>query len=331
MQITVLVNNAQDIQPTQTTAMLIGAAVAQGHRVGIVDVGGLACRADGQPWGQVRRLTHQTGNLADLMRAIVETPPVAMPLLDTDLLLMRTNPARDCDRTPAHHFALAIARRCQDSGVAVVNQPNGLMRAATKLYLLELPEFTRPKTLVSQNRLEILEFIHNLRGPAVLKPLQGTRGSDVFVVSSAEDNNLNQIIDVILRQGLVMVQRCIPGAAAGDTRVVVFNGKILQLHGHAAAIRRVPAPGDFRSNLHAGGHAQPAMITDAMNNVVTAIGPKLVQDGLALVGLDFIGDQLIEINVFSTGGLRHAEQFTGQSFSDYIIQSFADRFLLVPV
>jgi glutathione synthase len=253
------------------------------------------------------------------MGAIAQSIPQAVPLGEIDLLFIRTNPARDQSRAALHQLALGLARRCQDQGVCVINQPDGLLRAASKLYSLELPEFTRPATLVSQDRQDILSFIRELPGPAVLKPLQGTRGNDVFFVSVVQEPNLNQIMDVILRQGPVMVQACLPSAALGDTRVLVFQGQLLEIEGQAAAIHRVPAKGDFRSNLHAGGQAQPARITEGMRQVVAAIGPKLVADGLDLVGLDFIDDQLLEVNVFSTGGLRDAERFTGMDFSDRII------------
>lgn len=319
MKITFLVNDPTDIQPTQTTAMLISAAVNQGHVVGVTGVGDLAGHSDGQPWAQIRWLKEKTTNLRRFTQQISEIKPVGVPLTQNDLLYLRTNPARG-NRAPAHSLALNLARRCQASGVRVINQPDGLTRAATKLYLLELPDFTRPQTLVSQNRADILSFIRALNSPAVLKPIQGTRGNDVFLIDSIQDANLNQIIDVILRQGPVMAQRCIPGAESGDTRVVVLNGKVLEVNDHFAAIQRVPKTGDFRSNIHAGGSAQPGIVTDEMFHVVESIGPKLVSDGLFLVGLDFIGAQLVEINVFSTGGLRDAQKFTGQAFAEAVIE-----------
>lgn len=324
MKITFLVNDPNDIQPDQTTATLIGAAIHRGHHVGITGVRDLSCQPDGQPWAQVRCLTNEIRDLEILVKDISKTQPISKALSETDILFIRTNPARDLHHAAAHHAALVLARQCQDQGVCVINQPDGLIRASTKLYLLELPAFTRPETLVSQNRAEIIDFIRRLNDPVVLKPLQGTRGNDVFFVSSVQDKNLNQIMDVILRQGLVMAQRCLPDADAGDTRVVVFEGNILEVNGKAGAIRRVPAKGDFRSNTHAGGQAQPATITDKMRKVVTAIGSKLVQDGLFLVGLDFMNNLLIEINVFSTGGLWDASRFTGQDFSQYIIHYLED-------
>ncbi|MGB3296810.1 MAG: hypothetical protein WBA76_00975 [Phormidesmis sp.] len=325
MQVTFLVNDPNDIQPTQTTALLIAAAVNQGHQVGVTGVGDLACQPQGWPSAQVRWIAEKTADLSALLRSVAKTQPQAARLSQADLLMMRTNPARDTSHAAAHGLALNLVRQSQrdtedeDNSIRVINQPDGLVRAATKLYLLELPEFTRPKTLVSQRQADILAFVRSLGSPAVLKPLQGTRGNDVFLIKDARDRNLNQIIDVILRQGPVMAQRCIPGAEAGDTRVVVFNGKVLEIEGEVAAIARIPKSGDFRSNLHAGGLAQPGVVTDDMRKVVDAIGPKLAGDGLFLVGLDFIGAQLVEINVFSTGGLHNAQKFTGKNFCAYII------------
>ena len=117
-----------------------------------------------------------------------------------------------------------------------------------------------------------------------------------------------------------MVQEFISEADKGDTRVIVLNGNILEIDGKTAAIKRVPGKGELRSNIHAGGNAQPGIITGAIKEVVDLIGPKLIQDGLHLVGLDFIGGKIIEINVFSTGGFRDAERFEGVPFTEKVIQ-----------
>jgi glutathione synthase len=320
MRIVFLVNDATALQPSQTTTLLIAAAITQGQRVWVVGVGDLSCQSDGCPyaWGRLAACV-PGGSRQALVDAMASAPLECIRLDAIDLLMMRTNPARDRNRATLHDTALALAHLCQNRGVKVINRPEGLMRAASKLYLLEFPESVRPVTLVSQHPQAIRDFIQDLDGPAVLKPLQGTRGNDVFFVASPTDHNLRQIIEVISRQGPVMVQACLPDAQAGDTRVVMMKGEVLGVAGQLAAIRRVPGPGDFRSNLHAGGTAQPAVITPAMHQVMAHIGPKLMADGLFLVGLDFIGAKLLEINVFSTGGLHDAERFTGVSFAEQIV------------
>ena len=326
MRFVFLVNDAVQIEAKQTTAMLIAQAARQGFEVFVCDVTNLSCSSDGIPVAWARKLTMRSyPSLETLVHQIAIARVTEVLLTDADVLMIRTNPARDPGKQWAHALALKLAMWCKEKGVVVINDPIGLMRASSKLYLLEMPASARPKTLISQQHQEIVLFIERLSGPAVLKPLEGTRGNDVFFVSSAADKNLNQIIDVILRQSAVMVQEFIPEADKGDTRVVVFNGDILKVDGHIAAINRVPGKGELRSNIHAGGTAQPGIITDAMSEAVALIGPRLVQDGLALVGLDFIGRKIIEINVFSTGGFRDAERFGNVSFSEKVITALASQ------
>ncbi len=335
MRFLFLVNDAGDVKPAQTTAMLMAVAARQ-HEVWVSGVDGISGKDhglkdglnngpnDSQIWAAAKRVVARAGeDVGAVIGAIAHQPlkSIALEAATLDILFIRTNPARDLARSGLHSAALSLARLAAAKGVCVLNRPDGLIRAATKLYLLEMPAFTYPPTLVSAQRDQIVEFIEQLPGPAVLKPLQGTRGNDVFFVTSGADQNLNQMIDVILRQGLVMAQGCIPGAEKGDTRVVVMQGEVLEIQGKPAAIQRVPTKGDFRSNLHAGGTAQPGVVTAEMRRVVRAVADLLIRDGLFLVGLDFIGHQLLEINVFSTGGLRDAERFTGQAFAEKIIRA----------
>ncbi len=127
-------------------------------------------------------------------------------------------------------------------------------------------------------------------------------GSDVFVVGSAESPNLKQMIDAIVRDGYVVAQEYLPAAQEGDIRMFVLNGIPLQHRGKYAVFRRVPAPGEARSKLHAGGRAVPVKMTDELLGVAEIARPKLVQDGMFLVGPDVVGEKLIEANVFSPGG-----------------------------
>ena len=317
-----LVNDVHTVQPSQTTAMLITAA-AQHYPVWITQVDALSCRNDGTVWAYAKQVLAKSGEtISTVIGATAQQPWQAIALkADTPhILFIRTNPARDLHNSEAHRTALSLTRLAEQQGITVINRPDGLTLAATKLYLLELPTFTRPPTLVSQRPDEAIDFIKHLSGPAILKPLQGTRGKDVFFIASAKDKNLNQIIDVIVRQGPLMAQGYIPGAEAGDTRVLVMNGKVLEMEEQPAAIQRVPNQGDFRSNIHVGAKAAYGTVTEQMRQVVAAIGPKLLNDGLYFVGLDFINAQLVELNVFSPGGLRDVERFTGAAFAERVIQ-----------
>jgi glutathione synthase len=77
----------------------------------------------------------------------------------------------------------------------------------------------------------------------------------------------------------------------------------------------------MRSNIHAGGKLGQAEVTDAHLRVAEIVRPKLVQDGMFLVGLDIVGDKLMEINVFSPGGLGSAQKFEKVNFARAVINA----------
>ena len=133
--------------------------------------------------------------------------------------------------------------------------------------------------------------------------------------------NLNQMIDAVSRDGFVICQEYLQAAEAGDMRLFVMNGRPLRVKNRYAAFRRVRAGGDMRSNIHAGGTKAAAEIDKTVLQIAEIVRPKLVQDGMFLVGLDIVGDKLMEINVFSPGGLGSAQQFEKTNFSAHVIEA----------
>ena len=326
MRLFVLINDVNELESAKTTSKLIQKARLRGHQVFVTGVCDLSVAPDGRLIAQAKTAVAWRDQslmmLADEIRTS-SSQPVA--IRGKDVVLMRTNPARDKARSWAHETAMALMRLARAHGTLVLNDPDGLELASSKLYLQYLPESVRPRTLISRNKEQVMDFISSLQGRAVLKPLAGTWGQDVFMIHSEQDKNLLQIMDVLMRQGFAIVQEFVPEAVDGDTRVVVMNGKILEAGGHPAAVRRIPGKKDFRSNIHAGGRAEPGIITPVIRDIVAEVGPQLVKDGLFLAGLDIIGNKIIEINVFSTGGIYPAEQFEGVDFTGMIIQEIENR------
>ncbi len=78
---------------------------------------------------------------------------------------------------------------------------------------------------------------------------------------------------------------------------------------------------DIRSNLKAGGTPTAVKVTDTMLELVEVVRPKLIKDGMFLVGLDIVGDKLMEINVFSPGGLIFITQLEHVNFFETIIEA----------
>jgi glutathione synthase len=206
-------------------------------------------------------------------------------------------------------------------GVIVLNDPNGLSKALNKMYFQLFPEEVRPRTIITRDRGEIKEFAEQQGGTIVLKPLQGSGGTGVFLVRPESKANLNQMIDAVSRDGYVIAQEYLPEAEHGDTRLFLMNGTPLRHKGKYAAFRRVGSGDDMRSNIHAGGKLREAEITDTHLRIAEIVRPKLVQDGMFLAGLDIVGDKLMEINVFSPGGLGSAQKFEKANFAHAVIEA----------
>ncbi|MGB0385910.1 MAG: glutathione synthase [Ardenticatenaceae bacterium] len=326
MRLFVLVNNPNELESAKTTLKLIQKACLHDHKVLVTGIQDLSVAPDGRILAQATPAAawrdQSLGMLANEIR-ITNRHPYA--IRGEDVVLMRTNPARDKGHSWAHETSMALMRLARERGTLVVNDPDGLELASSKLYLQYLPESVRPRTLISRNKEEVMAFISSLQGRAVLKPLSGTWGQDVFMVHSDKDKNLLQIMDVLMRQGFAIVQEFVPEAVDGDTRVVVMNGQILEINGRPAAVHRIPGKADFRSNIHAGGRAEPGIITPIIREIVAKVGPRLVNDGIFLAGLDIIGNKIIEINVASTGGIQPAEEFEGADFTGTIIEAIKTR------
>ena len=224
-------------------------------------------------------------------------------------------------RTWAQGAGIIFGRVAMRHGVIVLNDPNGLSKAMNKMYFQLFPEEVRPKSLFTRDRDEIKAFAKEMGGNVVLKPLQGSGGQSVFLVRPEDVPNLNQMIEAVSREGYVIAQEYLPAAAEGDTRLFVMNGQPLRYKGKYAAFRRVRQGDDMRSNIHAGGKLREATITDEHLKIVEIVRPKLVQDGMFLVGLDIVGDKLMEINVFSPGGLGSAQKFEKVNFTHAVLHA----------
>ncbi len=324
MKIGFVVNDVLTEEAGYSTTRLGCEAVNAGHEVYVMGVGDFAydpdesIRARARSVPQKKYGSHES-YLKDLQGA--KSVKARITVDELDVLMLRNVPSDDYLKRPwASSSAAEFGRVAMRHGVIVVNDPNGLSKASTKMYFQLFPEEVRPKTLITRDRDEIKAFAKD-EGRCVLKPLQGSGGASVFLVQTSDIPNLNQMIDAVSRDGFVICQEYLAAAEEGDMRLFVMNGRPLQVKGKYAAFRRVRSGGDMRSNIHAGGKLAPAEIGETALKIAEIVRPKLVQDGMFLVGLDIVGDKLMEINVFSPGGLGSAQKFTKINFNKYVISA----------
>jgi glutathione synthase len=320
-----MVNDIQTEEPGYTTVRLAMAAINLGHEAWLMGAGDFAYDSDEKIRARARSVPKKQYKssetfLSDLQGKKARTERITVD--DLDVLMLRSDPSNDTGmRAWAQASGIIFGRVAMRHGVIVLNDPNGLSKAMNKMYFQLFPEEVRPQTVITRDRDEIREFARDLGGSIVLKPLQGSGGQGVFLVRPDDMANLNQMIESVSRDGYVICQEYLPQAAEGDTRLFVMNGQPLRYKGKYAAFQRVRSGEDMRSNIHAGGKLREAAITDTHLKVAEIVRPKLVQDGMFLVGLDIVGDKLMEINVFSPGGLGSAQKFEKVNFTHAVIHA----------
>jgi glutathione synthase len=308
-----------------TTTRLSLSALEMGHEPWLISVGDFGNDPDGSVFALARAAPRKTYRSTKTYLADIQGPKARVERIDVDeldVLMLRNDPAADVGVRPwAQGAGLIFGQRAAGRGVLVLNDPHGLSAATTKLYFEGFPEKVRPRSLISRSPDELRRFVEAEGGRACLKPLQGSGGTNVFVLGPKVKGNLNQIIEVVTRDGYAIAQELLPAAKDGDTRFFLMNGDPLIVDDRYCAFRRISAAGDVRSNLHAGGRLARAKITDAMLELAEAVRPRLIADGMFLVGLDIVGDKLMEINVFSPGGLGSAAKFEKVDFSCAVIEA----------
>ena len=326
MKIAFLVNDVATEDPRYATTRLAMTAVSRDHETSYIGVGDVGFGVDDVIRAQAVDAPRGAASTEAFIDALLQGERRILDVDGLDVLFLRNDPAVDLnDRPWATPAAITFGQLAADRGVLVVNDPVGLSRALDKLYLQQFPRDVRPATLITRDVDQIRAFIDEREGAAVLKPLQGSGGQGVFLARPEDAPNVMQMIEAVARDGYVVVQEYLPAATMGDTRMLLVNGRPLKVDGAYAAFRRVAAGEDLRSNMHAGGTAETVEIDEAMLATAESCRARLVKDGMFFVGLDFVGDKLVELNVCSPGGLNVLHQITGIDFSEPVVRSLEEK------
>ena len=288
-----------------TTLAMLWAAQDAGCDLLYLELQDLLVR-DGEAYGLVRplRVFRDSSNWFSLGE------PLERPLAGIDVLLMRKDPPFDMD----YIYATYVLEMAEASGVMVTNRPDSLRDCNEKLFAASFPQCS-PALLVSSQASVIRDF-QQVHGDIVLKPLDGMGGRSVFRVKPG-DHNLGVIIETLTAHGRhpIMAQNYLPAITEGDKRILVIDGEPVS---HCLA--RIPASGENRGNLAAGGRGEVRPLTERDRWIVAQVAPTLQEKGLRFVGLDVIGDYLTEINVTSPTCLREIAEATGQDIAGHYIQ-----------
>ena len=329
MRLLFVVNSPESLRPTYTSSHLAAAAARRGHEVAFVSVDELS--HEREVTGRVVRLGAGDGtDPAALVAAVCRPQPrrEQVSLAEFDVVLLRNNPHVGDGRTVRVNPAIELGRRLKSAGAMVLSDPDGLRRAGSKMYLAGFPAAIRPRTLITCSPSQVRAFLRELDGPAVIKPLFGYGGRNVFFVDHEQHPNLSQIISTVRASGYLIVQEYVAAAARGDKRVLLVAGVPLAADGRVAVYRRRHASDDLRNNIHVGASRRPCRLTQSERSLCETIRPRLVADGLYFVGLDIAGEKILEINVFAPGGMHNMTELYGVDFATAAIVDLERRFKL---
>mgnify|MGYP001239347934 FL=1 len=289
-----------------STIRLIQESVSRGHKVSLIYPNEIAIRRT-MVWANCRIVSSTSPNAQDNLEFYKSCSlhEELIPLNNHQVIFFRDNP-------PLDNHVLNFMDTLEND-VFFINSISGLRKANNKIYPATLaslhdnddPEKRLiPLTTVSRNIKYLKQVIEAYDlDKFILKPMDGFGGSGVVLMdksSKTSSYNVNSLLDFYINQGgknnYIILQEYIESELKGDIRVIMLNGKPI------GSMRRVPAKDDHRSNVHAGGHCVEHKLSEKELKLCEVVGPKLVEDGLFLVGIDLMGGKLIEVNVCSPGG-----------------------------
>lgn len=279
------------IHKDSTFAMVL-AAQNRGWSLTYMEMGDLFLR-DGKAYARGHELTVQD-NPKDWFSL---SEPQELELSTLDVVLMRKDPPIDTE----YLYATQILALAEARGTLMVNRTQSLREANEKLASTWFPQCA-PPTLVTRNQTQLRQFLdeHN---DLILKPLDAMGGASIFRVH-AGDPNISVIFETLTEYGnrYAMAQRFIPEISQGDKRILLVDGEPVPY-----ALARVPAKGETRGNLAAGGKGVGVELSERDHWICEQVAPRLKEMGLLFVGLDVIGDYLTEINVTSPTCIRELD------------------------
>ncbi|GAA0823934.1 glutathione synthase [Colwellia asteriadis] len=263
--------------------------------------------------GRCFATTHKVKVFDDSNHWYELSDPQDIPLSDLDAVLMRKDPPFDTEFI----YATYMLERAEVEGTLIVNKPQSLRDCNEKLFTAWFSDLT-PRTLVTRSSDKIRQF-HQTEKDIIIKPLDGMGGASIFRIKE-EDANVGVIIETLTNHGqqYAMVQEYMPEIVDGDKRILIVNGEPMPY-----CLARIPATGETRGNLAAGGRGVAQPLSESDKAIADAIAPELKKRGLYFVGLDVIGNKVTEINVTSPTCIREIEAAYDINISGKLMDAIA--------
>jgi len=290
-----------------TTFTLMLEAKSRGNHIFFLPEGGILFK-ENQLVFNLNEVTPQK----DPDNPFVDHKPQTLSQEDVDVLFIRNDPPFD-QQYLMNTWLLDLA----SDVIPMINHPNGIRTVNEKIWMTRFSS-SIPRTLISRNKSDILEFIVKEKN-VVCKPTDGYGGQSIFQVRQ-KDLNRNVIVETLTHNFTreIIVQAFVEDSRKGDKRILLLNGKPL------GAVLRIHSDEDHRNNFFSGGRATLSQITNRDHEIIDLIKPELKQLGLHFVGIDLLGDYLTEINVTSPTCLQEINRLNNVKLEEEVIDFTED-------
>jgi glutathione synthase len=290
------------VKEKDTTFALMCVASQKGHQVYYLPKGGMS-RVNGQTSFHVFKVVPDDTLTPPF--SVLEEAALNEALVD--IIFIRQDPPFDDDYLN-HTWLLDLL----PERITILNNPTGIRTANEKIWASQFLSVI-PPTLIGRRQDDIYHFMTE-QERIIVKPTNGFGGQSVFYIDAATKNN-HVILETVTKRWTcdVVCQKFVPEAVQGDKRILLLNGEPL------GAVLRVHAESDHRNNFFSGGKAFAATLSVKDKEIIATIKPFLRQLGLYFVGIDVIGEFLIEINVTSPTCLQEMSRFDAKNLADDVI------------
>jgi len=320
MHIGFIIEHWDNIEPVKSSTLaIIKECIVRNHKASILYTNNLTVRNNvvhGISLG-IKKMEKIPDNINAFYKKI-DFDKKMIALHAFDCIMVRKDP-------PINPLVFNFLDAIKDE-VVIINDVDGIRKANNKLYTTTFHDPNNnylPITHVSGSKPYINKIIdESEQEKMILKPLDGSGGRGVIVLEKNARSNINSLLDFYIDdsgENYVILQEYIDGAHEGDVRVIMLNGKAI------GAYHRKPAEGEVRANIQAGGSAHKYTLTESQKRVCKKVGSKLVADGLYFVGLDMIGDKILEVNVLNPGGITNINRLNKVKLHKNIVDFLEEK------
>ncbi len=284
---------------TDTSLALVREALMRGHSVHWTTAEDLIL------WeGRVLARVEEITGCAEHSHPVTETVPEMQPLNSYDGVWIRKDPPFD-----ASYVSLCWLLALEENNVPMMNRPSLLLRYHEKMLPFEAAEkgFLRreeliPTFLPTGRRLNLPRDFPS--GECVTKPWLGHGGKGVTRLEGPRSPEPFHFLQPLQKD----ITR------TGDRRIFLLHGEVI------GSFARMPAEGDIRSNIAAGGHGVLRDMTKKEAEIADRLGDFLKEIGIVFAGADMIGEKISEVNITSPTGFQTLHSIGGRRLAPLYLE-----------